>query len=460
MFHGKTAPAVTRTDKLPGWFYPAWASATVSVSIFTALLGYFTFYATNFLGLAPGTVGLMLMLSKLFDGMTDLMAGFLIDRTNTRLGRARPYQLAIVFYGALVVLLFSAPEMGKGAAIIFCFVVYTLIFSVFGTLLSCSDAVYMARSVPSDAARVKLLSFTGVLSIVMGAIVAALMPQLVSTLGATRQGWTTLAMVLSVLSVVIGLIRFFSIKETAQITPEASRKVGLREGARFLFTNRYILIFALAMLLANLATNLNQVAPYYFTYIIGDLSKMSLVSLGVLAAPVVLVAGPLLAQKIGMIRMIRIALAVGTVGYLLPLLAPRTLPLLVGASVLQNAGYFPIMIYCGSVIINCMDYSEWKYGKRVEGIYASTIGFCSKVGIGVAAGLIGGVMALGGFDGTAAVQAPGAERSILLLYTALPAGLLFASFIALSFFGLYKKLPQIQSELAARRTGKGEAGNE
>lgn len=55
-----------------------------------ALIAYTTFYATDVLQLNAGLVGTLLLVSKLFDGVTDLVAGFLVDRTNTKLGRRGP----------------------------------------------------------------------------------------------------------------------------------------------------------------------------------------------------------------------------------------------------------------------------------------------------------------------------------------------------------------------------------
>lgn len=62
----------------------------IASAVVSALIAYTTFYATDVLQLNAGLVGTLLLVSKLFDGVTDLVAGFLVDRTNTKFGRARP----------------------------------------------------------------------------------------------------------------------------------------------------------------------------------------------------------------------------------------------------------------------------------------------------------------------------------------------------------------------------------
>lgn len=80
-----------------------------------------TYYCTNSLGLSPGIVGTLLLVSKLFDGFTDLIAGLIIDKTKTKYGKARPYELCILGVWICTVLLFSTPNFGRAGKIIWVF---------------------------------------------------------------------------------------------------------------------------------------------------------------------------------------------------------------------------------------------------------------------------------------------------------------------------------------------------
>lgn len=71
------------------------------------MLGYATFYCTDVLQLAPALVGTLFMVSKIFDSFTDIVAGFIVDRTQTRWGKGRPYEIFMLFLWLSTWLLFS-----------------------------------------------------------------------------------------------------------------------------------------------------------------------------------------------------------------------------------------------------------------------------------------------------------------------------------------------------------------
>lgn len=86
----------------------AWNSRGVSQGIGLMVVGYLSLYCTDTLKLTPGLVGTLLLVSKLLDGVTDIIAGYLVDRTNTKIGRGcesdsgqcDPYDPQPVQYGS------------------------------------------------------------------------------------------------------------------------------------------------------------------------------------------------------------------------------------------------------------------------------------------------------------------------------------------------------------------------
>jgi len=74
------------------------------------MLGYATFYCTDVLQLAPALVGTLFMVSKIFDSFTDIVAGFIVDRTQTRWGKGRPYEIFMLFLWLSTWLLFQLPD--------------------------------------------------------------------------------------------------------------------------------------------------------------------------------------------------------------------------------------------------------------------------------------------------------------------------------------------------------------
>jgi GPH family glycoside/pentoside/hexuronide:cation symporter len=195
-------------DKMPWWYVLAWNSRSISVAISVVVLMQITFFATEYAGLTAGLVGTLFLVSKIIDGFTDLAAGFIIDRTNTKLGKARPYEFFIIPLWVLVVFLFSLPDMGTIGKAVYIFVFYTLINGVCATFLQSSETVFLGRAVSDDTGRAKVMAIGGVIVMLVAAIASMMLPQLMNTWGKEPGGWTRIALVYAVPMILIGMIRF------------------------------------------------------------------------------------------------------------------------------------------------------------------------------------------------------------------------------------------------------------
>lgn len=113
-----------------------YGSGDVAGNVVYALLSAFVMiYLADTAGLNPGVVGTLMMLSKVFDGISDMIFGTLLDRTNTRMGKARPWMLwAYVGCAVLLVAIFAIPpSLGDFAKYTWFFIAYTLLNAVFFT---------------------------------------------------------------------------------------------------------------------------------------------------------------------------------------------------------------------------------------------------------------------------------------------------------------------------------------
>ena len=103
--------------------------------VYSFLSSFIMIYLTNIVGLNAGIVGTLIAVSKLFDGVTDIFFGAMIDKTKSRLGKARPWML-YAYIGCAVTLVanFAIPtNMGKFAQYAWFFIAYTLLNAVFFT---------------------------------------------------------------------------------------------------------------------------------------------------------------------------------------------------------------------------------------------------------------------------------------------------------------------------------------
>lgn len=430
----------------------AWPTRTISYAVGAVMLGYATLYATDYMGISAATVGIIFMISKVFDGFTDIIAGYLIDRTNTKLGKGRPYELALIGYWVSAVLLFSAPNLGIAASYVWLFVMYSLVNSVFLTLLNCAEPVYLANSLEDTDQSVSILAIGGFISMIFTMAGSIIFPQLVNNICTTRQGWTVFSLIIAIPFTLLGLVRFFVVKERKDISSSNAEPIKVRDMLHLLSQNKYILIFSLIILLSNIGSNLiNSVTNYYFIYIMGDLGLASIASLSMLAIIVVILLTPILSKKFGFVNVMRVTTLIGMVGYFVRIFAPTSLVLIVVSGIFAMMGFYTMFSFAGTFVIDCMDYGEWKTGVRSEGTVACAQSVTAKIGTAVGVGMIGILMGITGYDGSLDVQPDSANTMIILLYSIIPAAFCLIQYILLRIYDLDKLLPQIKSDLAAKR---------
>ena len=85
-----------RDDKVGFGGLMIWNSRAISTAIFVLVSSFLMIYCTDTLKIPAAMVSMILVASKVLDGITDMFAGFIVDRTETRWGKARPYEIFIV----------------------------------------------------------------------------------------------------------------------------------------------------------------------------------------------------------------------------------------------------------------------------------------------------------------------------------------------------------------------------
>ena len=430
----------------------AWNGRGVSIAANITVLTYLTYFCTNMLGIPAAMTGTLLLLSKVFDGFTDLVAGFIIEKTHTRFGKARPYEFCILGVWLCTLLLFACPDFGLTGKCIWVFVTYTFVNSIFATFLSSSDTVYLARAFKYEDDRVKLASASGILVMLFCTLVSIIFPVLMGTIGTTKSGWVPMIAIFAIPLMVLGMTRFLFCKEVVEVDGEAASQLKVSDFLEGLRSNKYIYILFFVGLLTFIVSNMgNAVGAYYFQYIVGDVTKMSVIGMLSLISPLVLLFCPLLLRKLSVSQLIMGGGILGVIGCLIKGMAGANMTVLVIGNLLATLSILPLSYFAGLLVIDIMDYHECKTHKRVEAVFGSIYGLSSKLGGGLASGIVGLVMGMSGFDGMAAAQSEGALRTIVALYGVVPAVLMGITAVLMFFFDLDKKLPQMKAAYQAEK---------
>ncbi len=118
----------------------AWSLRGGSTGVALMVMGYLTIFCTNTLGIPAITVGSLMLASKFLDGITDIFAGFIVDKTNTKIGRGRPYELCVIGLWASTLALFLCPAgWTTTLKCVWIFCMYAFANSVFMTFLNANQ---------------------------------------------------------------------------------------------------------------------------------------------------------------------------------------------------------------------------------------------------------------------------------------------------------------------------------
>ena len=183
--------------------------------VYAFLSSFVMLYLTNTVGLNPGIIGTLIMVSKLFDGVSDIFFGTMIDKTKSKLGKARPWML-YAYIGCAVTLVanFAIPaSLGRTAQYAWFFIAYTMLNAVFFTANNIAYASLVTFCTRNSKERVEMGSFRFIFAFSTSLIIQSVTVQFVRALGNGASAWKTVAIIYAVIGLIVNTISVFSIKE-------------------------------------------------------------------------------------------------------------------------------------------------------------------------------------------------------------------------------------------------------
>ncbi|MDE7068304.1 MAG: MFS transporter, partial [Schaedlerella arabinosiphila] len=287
---------------------------------------YLLFYYTNCAGLAASAVGFMFVVTKFIDAFTDYMVGAMIDHTDTKMGRYRPWMLGgapVLAVG--MVLLFSVPTgWSAGAKLAWAYITY-VIFSFGYTLVNIPMAPIVSALSPSPTERTKIATTRTVFSN-LGSLTSSLfvIPMVYYFAGSEDATGAALAAGYRNTNIVLGLmviaIMCLCVFNTAEINPpsKAAEKSSILQDLGAVFKNKYYIMLLLLVFFLFLGyLGMYGAMQYYYNYIVCDQSSMpiALSLLTILAIPTMVLAAYLNGRGIHKVTLLQFGAVVDVIGY-------------------------------------------------------------------------------------------------------------------------------------------------
>lgn len=245
--------------------------------VYALLTSFVMIYLTDTVGLNAGIAGTLMMLSKFADGITDVFFGSLIDKTKSKMGKARPWMLwSYLGNAVMLVAIFAIPKsLGDTAKYAYFFIAYTLLNAVFYTANNIAYASLTSLITRNNNERVQVGSIRFMFSLATNLIVASITVGLVGKLGGGAMGWRNVAIIYALIGLIVNTISVFSVKEVVDEDEGAEKKeeeekLTLLESAKLLVKNKYYLMIVAVYILTYIQTGIAGIGIYYMTYVFGN----------------------------------------------------------------------------------------------------------------------------------------------------------------------------------------------
>lgn len=437
------------TEKIPMKEKVSYGLGNLGANLLVATANSFMLFFYTEISLLPvAIVGTLLFLSGILDGVSDLIAGIVVDKTKSKHGKARPWILWMAIpFGLGMIAIFHVPNFSQSGRIIYAFASYIIGMVLIYALLAVPYNSMQALMTQEQDERASLATFRAAFGSIGALLVSLVTLPIVNFFGGGARGWQIMAIIYGTVAIVVYLTCFKNTKERV-LRVSQKEKMPLKGNVKALLKNKYWLLLIGIILMNFINFGLGSVNVFYAQFILGDATLVGLI--GVVTQMPMLVGtitvAPLL-KKFGKRNMSIFGMVISISGRLLMALNPTNIIFIMVGLTISSLGIAPSLVACFAMMSDTVEYGEWKTGRRTEGLTFSAGTFGEKVGIAVGGLVATVILSTFGYVGGHAEQTEYALRAIKFVFIFLPILFNVISIILLSFYKLDNEYPVILKEL-------------
>lgn len=400
--------------------------------VYALVSGFILYYYNDILGISGTFTGIMMMAARVFDAFNDPLMGVVVEKTNTRFGKFRPWIVTGTVTNALILYgMFAMPASLSGTRML---VYASVAYVLWGVTYTLMDIPFwsMIPAITAPGKERENLSVIGRSCAAVGYAVPTILTMLlVVRLGSSeREGFSIFAAAVAVVFVVAELVCVALVREKQT---ERQKSATVKEMFSALIHNDQAMVVVVGIIVFNASLYLTtQLGVYFFKYDIGNSDLFSLFgTVGGVGQILSMTSLPLLRRRWGSKQILTGALGITIVGYLalfaLSMTGVKAVAPLAATAFVIYIGFGLATVLTTVFLADTVDYGEYKTGQRNESVVFSMQTFVVKLASAVSVLIAGVGIDLIGLDDTVAVQSEGTLLGLRLLMVALPvAGLLFS----------------------------------
>lgn len=412
-----------------------------------------TYFFTDVMHLSATTLGTIIIASRIFDGVSDLIVGSLVDRTHTKWGKARPWVLISTLpYALAMVLLYCLPATWTTAhQVAYVVITYNLAVTICYTVENIPWGSLPALMTRDKVQRSQMHSIRMLASPLGSAIGVSTAMPLISAMGGRQQDWITVMSILAVVGVLCNIFAVAVIKERVVSQPEeaAQSKKSNRKDIPSAVRNPYWWVAILITLVWNtFSVATATLTPYYTKYfLLDDQITTAINNAQTITMALSAFSCYWLTKKLEKSTILKGTMVISLAGQLLLISNALNLTVILVGTVIRSVGFGCMGACMFAMATDAIEYGHWFTGHRAESTTYSAVGIGNKLGVLLGSGILTILLGAAGYDGTLSVQSASAMTMIRFLYLWTPVVLAVVTIVIMCCYRLDKRYNAVVSDL-------------
>lgn len=441
-----------------GGDYAADMMGQLGLAIITNIAAQITYFYTDKVGVAVGAVGVVLAISRVIDAFTDVLFGYVIDRSKGGIQKYYRWIFKMAFPAALTLfLMFTVPvNMGQGVKLAYVLLTNVLLTAGFWTIIQTPYAALQIVRTKSTEERTKIGIFRAASSYIAGMVIVIMTIPITNMLGGDQAAWIKYGAVLAIVALISFLVCYnngrkiqVSEEELASMDQSEEENVPFKEALGMLFKNKYwVMVLMFNLLLSIVNTIAASSSGYYAKWIFGNENLVAVTDgVGMLGTIIGFIIAQPLIKKLGARNTILVGLIGSTLTAAIRAIFPTSFVLYTALGAIGSMIQIPLMCLYGVITAQAVDYNEYKYGKKLVTTASGAIGFGAKVGTGLGAVFLSLCLALSGYDASLSVATESMRFGIYAFSNYLPIIVNVILFLIFLKFDVEKRLRRVDGVL-------------
>ncbi len=376
--------------------------------VYSLISAFLLVYYTEVCGMNAATAASVMAISRIFDGVSDLIMGRVVDKTHSKWGKARPWLVrASIPLAICTVMMFAMPlGLGDGAKAAYAFITYNLVSTVFYTMLNVPYASMQGMMTTNQYERGVLGNVRMLLATFGTMTINTVVPYLAGAFGAedAHRGWMFTTILLMVAFVAINLITFAFCKERATDTSEDlegnDHQPSVFTALKSLVTNKYwvlqvIFLFALYFMMSTFFGS----NYYYAEYVLKNEKAYALLANALsLSQMGIMFVTPAIMKKVPKRWLAFGGMALSGIGFAMTAVAGTNVSIVLVSNIIKGIGFGCGAATMWGLLQDAITYGQWNSGVQAIGMGNSASSFTTKVGSGFGTAALGWILAAGNFN--------------------------------------------------------------